>query len=759
MTSCSWRLLVAAIGLGGAAVGGAAPNSLGMELVEIPAGTYRRGSADGKWDEQPAHQVTISRPFLISRLEVTRRQFLQFRPDHKSPLTAKAIGVTWDDAVAFCAWLSEREGKPYRLPTEAEWEYACRLEGAADGGRLAGMLDDVVEWCQDWYGEYRPEDQTDPTGPDRGLVRVLRGDKLDVDDRVILPIGYNRPANRAGLPPAYGLPLVEANLSFRVVQAPPVPTPPYPAETRYFATGVRQSTTAAAARYRPDPARPYFRKRHLVPTPPESWEGNVYEDASHQRRMTALGLHPGLGGHQHSGALEVLPNGDLLFVAYTCWTEYNPEVGLLATRLRLGREEWEMPDFGFDVPGANDHAPLLWTDGGRTHLFWGLPKLPGRPPFQWVTTEDSGATWGPVRYPRFTTPFGASDAQPINTAFRDRDGVVYVAVDGANSDSILWTSADDLRTWQDRRGRAHGGHTTFALLSDGRSIIGLNGRKDQIDHYMTASISRDGARSFTREKTPFSWGGSNQRSSLLRLRSGRLIFVTDNRNSVEPSPAEWRDRPGCTVGISEDDGRTWRLKPLIGVQKHETRDMFTVGYSVLRQGADDLIHLVTTMNRPCLHLTFNEAWLLSDGQWPEDDAALMANSAHRVDAVEEHTERHPGGQVRLRWSAGVGDDGRYLQHGPERWYYPDGMLQYEASFTRGEKTGREVLYAPGGGKVWERDHQPGGVSTWTQYWPDGKPKAQSSWRRLHAHGTARRWDPAGRLVSEVEFRDGLADVK
>lgn len=706
-------------------------NSIGIELVDIPAGSFRRGSERGKWDERPVREVTLSRPFRISRLEVTRTQWLRFRPDWESSSKAKAIGVTWDDAVAFCAWLSRKEGRPYRLPTEAEWEYACRRDGMGDDGRLVGMLDDVVEWCQDWYGVYPDADLTDPVGPDGGLARVLRGDKVDVDNRVILPCGYNRPANRSGMPADYGLPYVETNVSFRVVQAPAPETRPSPRERKFFGEGVKQ-TTAEAARRGPDPSRPYFRKRYLLPTPPETWEGNVYEDDSHRRWMERIGLHPGFGGHQHSAALEVLPNGDLLFVAYTSWTEYSPEVGLLAARLRFGEDEWDFPDFAFDLPGANDHAPLLWTDGSKTHLFWGSPKLMEHPPFQWITTGDSGATWSAVHYPSFATAPGRSDAQPINSAFRDAAGTVYVAADGPASDSILWASDDSMATWRDPGGRTGGGHTTFALLADGRTILGMNSRKGQIGYHMTASLSADGARSFSTLQTPFSWGGSNQRSSLLRLQSGRLLFATDAHNSVDPSPPEWRDRDGAILAVSEDEGKTWRMKLLPGAQRHETRAMTTIGYSVLRQGADGLIHLVTTMNRPCLHFTFNEAWLLSDAAISADDAALRSNSAHVVSGIEIHEERYPDGRRRLSWSAGRGDDGRYLLQGPERWYYPDGALEYEAVFERGEKVGAESWYAPDGSKTWEWNHRPGRAATWTQFRPDGSVRAKSQWSDMRA---------------------------
>jgi len=113
-------------------------NSLGMEFVQIAPGSFAMGQAEGgDWDEVPVHDVTISNAFYMSVTEVTNSQFEAFDPGHQE-LRGKqgfsrgddeaVVFVSWEEAAAFCAWLSEKEGKPYRLPTEAEWEYACRAE-------------------------------------------------------------------------------------------------------------------------------------------------------------------------------------------------------------------------------------------------------------------------------------------------------------------------------------------------------------------------------------------------------------------------------------------------------------------------------------------------------------------------------------------------------------------------------------------------------------------------------------------------------
>jgi formylglycine-generating enzyme required for sulfatase activity len=105
-------------------------NSVGIEMVKIGPGSFEMGSTLGRdyWDEQPVHKVTISRAFYISETEVTAKQFRQFKAEFVG--TAErlpyAAGVSWYEATAFCEWLIKKEGKLYRLPTEAEWEYACR---------------------------------------------------------------------------------------------------------------------------------------------------------------------------------------------------------------------------------------------------------------------------------------------------------------------------------------------------------------------------------------------------------------------------------------------------------------------------------------------------------------------------------------------------------------------------------------------------------------------------------------------------------
>lgn len=200
-------------------------NSLGMKFRLIPAGTFLMGTRQPSSDARPQHAVTISKPFWLAAHEVTQgvwQEVMGIAPWQgqasvmEGPDVA-ATYVSWEDAVEFCQRLSLRDGKRYRLPTEAEWEYACRagttteysfgdedhqLENYAWWGGLKGdgncgteqyahrvgqkqanpfglfdMHGNAWEWCQDWYDDsyYSAAPVTDPQGPATGSARTLRG--------------------------------------------------------------------------------------------------------------------------------------------------------------------------------------------------------------------------------------------------------------------------------------------------------------------------------------------------------------------------------------------------------------------------------------------------------------------------------------------------------------------------------------------------------------------------------------------------------
>jgi len=741
-------------------------NTVDMKMIKIDPGTFIMGNDDeGSWDESPARKVNITQPFYISETQVTVEQFRQFCSECKPTEEHKPYmaGISWYDAVEFCDWLSKREGKPYRLPTEAEWEYVCKTrssnsENSDDNENnqlgLKNMLSGVREWCYDWYGEYLHYEQNDPVGPNHGIAKVIRGGVLDRDSGKCVRSEFATPSNRAGIAPGFGHypeddnnQLGYHNIGFRVVQGKMPETKPYDIQLPFPQHGVKQNN--AHIKQSPDTERPYFRKRYLLPAPPET---KGYAD---RETIDAAGLHPAFRPHNHSPSLVVCPNGDLLYIVYTSYHEYEAGVSLIASRLRFGAEQWDMPDLQFDFPGANCHAPLLWCDNDTLYFFWGNPRLDNSFPFQWTTSDDNGASWSEVKFPYVKNKVGkiSTKRQPINTVVRDFDGTMYVPCDGAGGASILWATDDNGKTWYDTIGRSGGRHTTYVLLKDG-AILGMGGKSTDIDGYMPKSISYDGGRTWEISKTPFPAVGGGQRPSVLRLASGRLFMAGDflGRKQVHP---EGIPENGSYVALSEDEGKSWHIKQLYGAETARgDTDRITIGYSAARQAPNGIIHLITSLNRQALHFAMNEAWILDESANETDDKVIMKSSATSIPEVEEYSECYPDGQIKITWSGGIANDGRFLLHGPENWYYENGQKMREANYELGYKVGTETYWSKDGKKQWVWEYNKDGKDIWTQWWANGLKKSVSEWKNFKADGTAICWDRAGNVISQVEFKDG-----
>jgi formylglycine-generating enzyme required for sulfatase activity len=197
-------------------------NNLGITFAWIPSGSFTMGSPDNELSREvneTQHIVSVNRGFFLSIHPITQAQWKAVMSNNPSQFQGDALPVekvSWDDCIAFCKKLSEKDGKQYRLPSEAEWEYACRsgsktpfhcgssitaAQGNFDSSYTYGgstkatprrmttrvgsfspnawgffdMHGNVWEWCLDWYGVYPKEDLDEYQGPKAGTLRVIRG--------------------------------------------------------------------------------------------------------------------------------------------------------------------------------------------------------------------------------------------------------------------------------------------------------------------------------------------------------------------------------------------------------------------------------------------------------------------------------------------------------------------------------------------------------------------------------------------------------
>ena len=416
-------------------------NAIGMKLVRIQPGTFVMGTGDAPpktreewdgrdWDESPAHHVKISKPYYMGTAEVTNAQYEQFDPDHKK-LRGKhgvskaddepVVMVTWQQAVDFCNWLSKKEGRPYRLPTEAEWEYACRAGTttpyntgdkltpvqanfglAADGkkriravavGRykpnawgLHDMHGNVAEWCLDRYGPYERSEPIDPVGRAGGWARVTRGWSYLPASHKLGAVRYCRSANRSGQFPE------DANrvTGFRVVIGELPATKPLPVED--VPLHQRNVEQGPARKDGPDMAKPYFADLTKgLAVPKDAWG-------------------PICGAWNHYSTIAVCPNGDFGHRDERVMTSAD------------GGKTWKV--------GAGDvrkaagkyaiHPAVVERADGSFLAF-----LRGPDPMPAFVSKDEGETWEPV-----STPFpGISVGQKAAALKLARGALLLVSFD------------------------------------------------------------------------------------------------------------------------------------------------------------------------------------------------------------------------------------------------------------------------------------------------------------------------------------------
>lgn len=647
-------------------------NELGMRFVEIAAGDFMMGTSTGalspdliddayrgpghahgkpnmrstgEYDEFPQHRVAISQSFRMATHQVTNAQYEQFDPSHKSKRgylgfsredDEAVVNVTWHEAMAYCDWLSQRDGNRYRLPTEAEWEYAARAGTTtpySTGETLPvayhknqrvtwypdptqapydvaneihslvvgqtppnpwGLYDvhgNVEDWCLDWYGPYSSEEQTDPLGYADGDFRVIRGGSHSTETYFL------RSANRAGSLPADWSWLT----GFRVVigDLPSAPVQPIQQPTPIHLDVHQQPkplTQIAAATPLFTPPIPYVKI-------PDGLHGPIFSQ------------------HNHCPTIIECPNGDLLAVWFSCETEAGREMSLVGSRLRYGQGEWDEPSLFWDAPDRNMTAAFFHREGETVHLYGalGVAATWGQMIIYHRQTTDSGATWSPTHivYP----DHASGQVQPANLPFRTRDGTLIVpGDDNAVNGSRLYVSRDNGHTWHVPPGRILGIHAAVAENDQGEIIAFGRMFRPESD-LMPVSISTDMGETFTQTFTGFDSIHGGQRPVLMRLREGPFLLCSFARSlACTNANGDTFTGSGLFGALSFDGGHTWPVRRLITIDEgHQqleggawtgTFDMTPAnaepkGYLTATQSTDGTIHLISSKN----HYRFNLAWL------------------------------------------------------------------------------------------------------------------------------------------------------
>ena len=180
-------------------------NGLQFRMIRIEGGSFKMGATpeqeyEFNFYESPVHEVRLS-TFHIGEIQVTRELWQAVMGNSLSKYIGNrqcpVAGVSWNDCQVFISRLNQKTGRTFRLPTEAEWEFAARGGVKSEGYKFAGsnnleevawtnenelglydMTGNVWEWCQDWFGQYNSEIETNPSGPLSGSTRVIRGGSI-----------------------------------------------------------------------------------------------------------------------------------------------------------------------------------------------------------------------------------------------------------------------------------------------------------------------------------------------------------------------------------------------------------------------------------------------------------------------------------------------------------------------------------------------------------------------------------------------------
>ena len=600
-------------------------NAIGMKFQKIPGNvTFSMGKVTTDpngvfWDGVPVHQVRISHAYYLGVAEVTNAQYELFQASHVrgthravSGDTQPAVNVSWTQAEAFISWLnhnypSTQPGMSYRLPTEAEWEYAAN---SANNFSLGMMQSGAEEWTGDWYGPYPREAQTDPVGPDKGVFRVSRG-----NDYNAYP-GYSDPTVRMGSLPWD----LDPCIGFRVVLGPPLPPNP-PRGARASTTPVwARDVSQRAATFQPpvSSSTPYFSTPEQYFTLPSPLRGPFYS-------------------HDHEPALTYCPNGDLLVAFFSCVSETAREMTVLASRLRQGATAWDSLSLFYTTPSRNGTGVGLFNDKGTLYHFQGFAADGGYDNLAncFQTSTDNGVTWSAPRVINSTHGL----RNQVISGFRTTSGRLIVPCDATPNNgggTAIHYSDDNGLTWTDpgaslptpgfvQGGTGHmiaGIHAAVAeTIRNGTHVLVAYGRQDNINGMMPLSLSTDNGVTWMYSASPFPAISGGQRAICKQLGSGALLLV-----SFAPSGTAFTNKgahsysgSGLFAALSYDGGQTWPFMKLVTdgatrtLKGYGNTGNFTTGpYSAEPAGylagvetPDGIIHVVSSG----VYYSFNQAWL------------------------------------------------------------------------------------------------------------------------------------------------------
>lgn len=571
--------------------------------------------------------------FKISVCEITNAQYEQFCPGHKE-LRGSEFGlstedneavayVSWNDAVAYCRWLSDKTGRNFRLPTEAEWEYACRagtqtpyytgdtlprgawrnqhternlknvsMEVGISEPNAWGLYDmhgNVEEWCID---DYVPSDGFNAATP----YKVTRGGSHNT------PPEYLRSDYRAAaLPEDF-----HSQIGFRIVEADGV------------FSGVNAAKTAL-------PAEPFFLEPVPYVIPPVDGSPMYH--------------------HNHQPAITWCSNGDLLAIWFSCDAESNREMVVLGSRFSGGR--WSPASLFFKVPGRNmtgsslvrlENGDILHINGvGNSGDWQNLAMVVRR-------SNDNGYTWQDTRQ---VTRHGKRH-QVIAGGIVLGDGTIVQPCDAGpegNDGTAVQISRDCGLTWEDPwdgsplpviagtvqmadstvSSTIAGIHGGVVELKDGSLLaLGRGNPVPSVDKlFMPKSVSKDGGRTWMVTASEFPPIDGGQRLVLRRLNEGPLMLVsfTDHPERSAERGMDFRGEMGygVFVALSYDDGASWPVRKLLtdgiprtldggawtGTFKMDATHSEPKGYFAATQTPDGTIHILSSR----LHYRLNLPWI------------------------------------------------------------------------------------------------------------------------------------------------------